>query len=148
MSAENEPVLMRRDYLDVTEDRDPERAVAWLREANEYLDARNPVRDDGMVWSFQTGPERENSEALEVGIRGDRGWLEWLYGDQDLIPADGGLNDEWVHYWTCLGDDAGGAPPGSELPIDRVYELVAEFVRTATRPTSIQWRPVEYESTS
>lgn len=140
MTSDNEPTLMGRDYLDITEHRDPERVVKWLREANEYFTAQNSNDIGGTVWSFMVGPEQPGLKVMRFGVRGDRGWVEWYHGQENLIPAEGGLNEDWVDYWTWFSYEAGSAPPGSELPFDQVCDLLAEFVRTAERPTSIEWQ--------
>lgn len=146
MSPDGEPTLLGREYLDITEYRDVDQVVALLREANSHYTriVAEQQGDGGLVWNFRAGPVVEGGKILRIGVRGDRGSVEWFHGQEDLIPADGGLNDDWVDYWSWHGHES-GAPPGSELPIDQVYQLLAEFVRTADRPNSIAWQQPEEE---
>lgn len=140
MTTDEQPVLMGREALDVARHREPERIVALLREANDHWarQTSDSDRDGGLVWDFRVGPDEKGAPVLRVGVRGDRGAVEWFHGEEDLIPAEGGLNADWVDYWSWFGYDS-SAPPWSEIPIDKVYEVVAEFVRTTKRPTCIPW---------
>ncbi|WP_420803654.1 Imm1 family immunity protein [Saccharothrix deserti] len=46
-----------------------------------------------------------------------------------------GLNPDWAEYLLWGGVE--GVPPYAELPVQRVLEVVSEFVRAGWRPTCL-----------
>jgi hypothetical protein len=90
----------------------------------------------GFVWHFRLGV---GGPRLAVGVRGGLGALVWSEGDAVFVPA-GGLNSRPVGYRTWLGHEA-LMPPRSELPIEEVYTVLDELIRTQRRPTCVRWEP-------
>lgn len=131
------PVLVGRDHLDITEQREPGPLLAALREANEPSIG---ARTGGFVWFFRLGAT-DDDPALAVGVRGEVGALAWYSGNDELVPV-GGLNEAEVdRYWTWFGHES-PMPPHSELPIAVVYQVVEEWISTHRRPECLRWRSV------
>jgi hypothetical protein len=63
--------------------------------------------------------------------------LVWSEPTQSFLP-DGGANEEDVDYFTWESHHY-PQQPGSEIPIDLVYQAVTEYVATKQRPTCIEW---------
>lgn len=143
MTNQSTPTLLDHDLFDVAR-HEPEHMVALLQQANSYRDtkAHDSGSDGGFVWDFQHGPD-DTGPVLRIGVRGERGSLEWFHGQENLIPI-GGLNNEWVDYWSPFGDHS-SAPPGSEVPIEHVYTALAEFTRSGQRPPHLTWRALPDE---
>ena len=82
-----------------------------------------------------TEPDVE-APCLVVGVRGERGALEWI-DDERLVPANG-MKLEWATYYTVhLHDNS--MPPHAELPLATVLAAAEEYVRTGQRPTCVEW---------
>ncbi|MGX7825497.1 Imm1 family immunity protein [Actinokineospora sp. 24-640] len=92
------------------------------------------------LWAIATGstaPRSPDQKALGFGINNTIGALDWAEGDTRLVPRDG-TNTEWTVYHLAGMHDA-PIPPHAEVPADTVYAVLAEFLRTRSRPTCIEW---------
>ncbi|MGQ0838195.1 Imm1 family immunity protein [Actinokineospora sp.] len=75
---------------------------------------------------------------LTFGINNKVGALEWIDGTTRLVPASG-TNPEWqIYHLAGMHDTA--IPPYAEVPVEVVFEVLAEFLDTQTRPTKIEWQ--------
>ncbi|HWE91051.1 MAG TPA: Imm1 family immunity protein [Pseudonocardiaceae bacterium] len=92
------------------------------------------------MWSLVAGDSSDDGRVgLMVGVNGAVGALHWVTrSGQDLVPVDG-RNSEPVLY-RLAGLHESYLPAGSVVPIDTVYEVVAEFLRTRRLPRCIRWR--------
>lgn len=104
-----------------------------LRVENDKLDA--PEYDGGLVWKLHTGAD--TGDSLYVGVRGGVGSLVWSTRDQSYVPHIG-LNEDFVSYRDIKGYDA-PMPPRSEVSIDTVLSVVADYYASQVQPASIQW---------
>jgi Immunity protein Imm1 len=81
-----------------------------------------------------------NGHSLGVGVRGEIGALHWATNTgPSLVPA-GGRNEEHVMY-RMGGLHESYMPPHTEIPVDKVYEALSEFLTTRQLPTCIEWVP-------
>ncbi|GAA2969401.1 Imm1 family immunity protein [Actinokineospora diospyrosa] len=98
------------------------------------------------VWVIATGStdftSGEHAE-LGVGVNGDIGALDWIAGEQRLVPLVG-TNAGWKTYYLA-GLDETPVPPHAEVPIEVAYQALAEFLTTRARPTCIEWQEAEQE---
>jgi len=126
------PASMKADVLDVRLFA-PGQLVDLIKSVN--TEHEGPA---GTVWFLRHG-SNPDTPGLTAGVRGDVGALDWFGETATEVPVDGRNSDD-VDYFTPSGHH-NAMPPGSELPVERVLEAVAEFVRTGVRPASIDWRP-------
>lgn len=103
--------------------------LSLLRDA-----ATTSEADWGTSWILATTDA--STPQLMVGVRGDVGALVW-YQPAEIVPAHG-LNADPVDY-SLADQHHTPIPPGGELPVDRVFAAVDEFVRTGQRPTCVEW---------
>jgi hypothetical protein len=98
------------------------------------------------MWSLVANPARQHGPVgLGVGVNGATGVLRWITpGGRCLVPEDG-MNTEPVLY-RLAGIRESYMPVGSEVPIETVYAVVAEFLRTHRLPQCIRWRPAGWRS--
>jgi Immunity protein Imm1 len=81
-----------------------------------------------------------NAHSFGVGIRGEIGALHWAANPRlSLVPA-GGINEGHVMY-RMGGLHESYMPPGSEVPVDKVYEALSEYLTTHQLPTCVEWVP-------
>lgn len=99
-------MLIGRDHLDISNQRESGPVLAALREANGQPGGTRP---GGFVWLFRLGPN-DADPTLVVGVRGEIGALAWYEGDDELVPADGINEDEADRYWIWSGHEAPKCP--------------------------------------
>lgn len=127
--------LLERTDIDVATLPDGVDLVALIRTKNESGEWDQPswtLVDDGSL------PLGEACQ-LMFGVNGDSGALWWGARSGNLIPADGVTRSD-LDYWLA-GMYSTPFPPGSELPVERVYTVLGEFLMTRRLLTCIQWRP-------
>ncbi|GLZ38336.1 Imm1 family immunity protein [Actinokineospora sp. NBRC 105648] len=73
-----------------------------------------------------------------VGVNNAVGVLHWDAARRGDVPKTG-TNPEWIGYFLA-GSHESPVPPHAEVPIDLVYQALAEFLTTRTRPTCVQWQ--------
>lgn len=123
---------LRREAFDVAElPSDFDLAGALQKVNDQYGPTGAPC------WFLYSGTE---FPGLTVGVRGTVAAVQWVSRDEVLVPASG--SGERGTYF------AGGRheetfPPGSEVPVADALAAVAEYVRTAQRPTCIEWANLE-----
>ncbi|HEX3784232.1 MAG TPA: Imm1 family immunity protein [Pseudonocardiaceae bacterium] len=93
----------------------------------------------GLCWWFQSS-ESADGPTLLVGVRGEVGALEWFDGAEAAAPV-AGTNATRVDYFTRWGHH-NDLPPGVELPIERIYAALSEFMTTEQRPACVVWGPL------
>ena len=126
-------VVIGRDQLDVSAYRDPGPILALLRAANQDRSERHV---GGCVWLFQLG-DGSDDPCLALGVRGEVGALVWYAKPGRFVPS-GGMNAEYVDYWTWFGHES-PMRPGAEVPIGQVCGALEELIRTHRRPTCVDW---------
>lgn len=134
MTTTGQPILMGRDHLDVTGYAESALLLDALREANAH--SGDPAKG-GLVWHFQLGAD-DSVPTLAVGVRGEVGALVWYEGADQFVPVNG-MNRDWAGYWTWSGHES-PMPPCAEVPVDEVYAVLDELVRTRRRPMCVTWR--------
>jgi Immunity protein Imm1 len=92
------------------------------------------VHDD--VWG-------DVAPVLRIGAGCGVGVLSWA-GEQESYTAIGGLNSESASYEWSEWDDA-IFPPGTELPIGTVLNVLDQFIASSGRPDLVQWAPITLE---
>ncbi|MGQ0841169.1 Imm1 family immunity protein [Actinokineospora sp.] len=93
------------------------------------------------VWVISAGPDDPFYPAgvsLSVGVHNQVGSLNWVTNSASLVPVRG-TNTEWVVYHLAGMHDT-PIPPHAEVPVDTVFEVLAEFLDTRVRPTKIEWQ--------
>jgi hypothetical protein len=80
--------------------------------------------------------------ALEFAVDKSEGALVWFENPGTYVPASG-TSDEEREYWMPGNMNTLWLPPRSVVPIETVYEAVAEYQRTRTRPTCVEWVPAQ-----
>ncbi|MDQ3401778.1 MAG: Imm1 family immunity protein [Actinomycetota bacterium] len=96
------------------------------------------------VWSLYSVVKESAMHAvptLTFGVYNEVGTLKYIDGRENLVPA-AGRNDTWsTGYLAGMYDT--GIPPYAEVPVEMVYEVLDEFLRTRERPTCIEWKAAE-----
>jgi hypothetical protein len=95
--------------------------VPWMWSLGYDIDVRDPK------WA-----------ALMFGVRGEVGALYWAANAGTLVPVIG-TNDEKVMY-KMGGFYDSYVPVGSEVPVEKVYEVLSEFLVTHRLPECIEWQ--------
>ncbi len=92
------------------------------------------------IWTISAGPDDPTSDevmALGFGINGSVGVLDWADAEGRFVPRDGS-NTEWTTYRLAGMHDA-PVPPNAEVAPEKVFAALAEFLRTRSRPTCVEW---------
>ncbi|WP_181043655.1 Imm1 family immunity protein [Actinokineospora auranticolor] len=71
----------------------------------------------------------------------DRGILCREQGMEAYVPTIG-VGDEWTSAYLA-GLHESPAQPGSDVPVEVVYQAVGEYLATRARPTCVEWRREE-----
>lgn len=124
--------LTREPSYDVTTISD----AGPLIEMMHAVDTERAAPDAGVVWWLYSSDDSEHE--LIVGVRDDRGCITWSEPTRSLVPHYG-LNAEPVEYFTLDGH-LYVQEPGSEVPVDVMWEAVREYIKTGERPTCLEWR--------
>ncbi|WP_371878860.1 Imm1 family immunity protein [Amycolatopsis roodepoortensis] len=125
------PGLARQDAYDVAAMATADDLVSMLKAVN----AERERPDAGVVWWLHVADQPDGE--LIVGVRGAHGVALWSEPSRSFRPEDG-ANVDHVDYFTWLGHHY-TQPPRTEVPVEHVYQAVAEFVRTKARPNCIRW---------
>ena len=128
-----EPSTNVQDAYDVSVTTDATDLLTMMRAVN----GTQEDRTDGVLWWLHTGAA--GSGRLIAGVRGERGVLVWAEPKQTFLPRNG-INEEDVDYFTWESHHF-PQRPGTEVPIDLVYQAVREYVATEQRPTCLEWVP-------
>ncbi|PPK65965.1 immunity protein Imm1 of predicted polymorphic toxin system [Actinokineospora auranticolor] len=82
--------------------------------------------------------EGEIRSSMMFGVNNDRGILAWRQGWEASVPTIG-VGTEWTTVYLGGMYDS-SAQPGSDVPIEIVYQAVEEYLATRERPTCVEWR--------
>ncbi|MDQ3405859.1 MAG: Imm1 family immunity protein [Actinomycetota bacterium] len=126
------PDIVSQDIYDLA-DHDV-RLLATMAAVNAMRE--NP--ETGIVWWLLAGDQQPRR--LVAGVRGTRGVLMWT-DSTDSYQPESGDNDQYVDYFTWEGHHF-ALPPGTEVPIEVVYDAVRECVKTLAQPTCVRWVPM------
>jgi hypothetical protein len=92
--------------------------------------------EDDEVWG--RGPK----VWLDAGTAGPAGALRWVDGDGIFVPASGlaalSRPAEWLPYFDWSGTST-QVHVALQVPIEQVFEAVAELVATRRRPECVEW---------
>lgn len=123
--------------INIGYDRDNSEVVAATPErVGEVLEAIRIKSKQYPVLAMITVVGDPFSQVLEIGIRGDVGWLHYAAGPDGWRSK--GTGEGTVSYdYQGSGHDI---PGWSEIPYDAVNAGVKEFLRTGgKRPTNVEW---------
>jgi hypothetical protein len=96
------------------------------------------------VWEVSVGsddPHDPQGAALAIGVFNEHGALNWVTNSANLVPSNG-QNTDWVRYHLAGIHDT-YLPPAAEVPIDVVYQVLAEFISTRALPTCVIWQEAQ-----
>ncbi|MGQ0841532.1 Imm1 family immunity protein [Actinokineospora sp.] len=92
------------------------------------------------MWGISAGPQDTFSldrVRLNFGVHNDIGAVKWADSTTSLVPAIG-TNTAWRTYHPAGIHDT-AVPPRAEVPVEIVFDVLAEFLRTRTLPKTIEW---------
>ncbi|MEV6442426.1 Imm1 family immunity protein [Amycolatopsis sp. NPDC051716] len=134
-------VIRRDNAVTLAQLREMADVVGLLRSGSHV----NPETGEphGVRWELWSHGLADGGPLLVVGIRGNRGTLNWFAtgGQTEFVPEGTLADGPSVEYWR------GGQPEGSstdqEVPVEYVYAAIGEFVATGDRPRIIRWTEAE-----
>lgn len=100
-----------------------------------------PNAGPATIWHEEREPAEADTEMLDhdvlAVVRDGYGYLAYIDADNDFAVLDGDAASPG-----CAGEDI-DFPAGSGVTTEVLAEALREFLRTAQRPTSVHWQPME-----